>query len=208
MGAGLMDQDALRAALARRPQPIHSLNAADLVRLTRYPDTEPFWGRNKVNRFDDPEQVFGVTYVGLGLEVAFAETVLHEQALFECVAGWSSWVVPHSLLRVRHVLTYLPKMLRLLDLTGAGLKQLGLNNDISGSNDYTDSMAVSRAVYSCTDVDGIHYISRQMNTGAAVALFERSGVQAHPRSIRLVDDPAYADLLDTFQVAILPDTAA
>ena len=52
----------------------------------------------------------------------------------------------------------------LADLTGAALKALGLNNDISASGDYTTSQAWARAIHgSSPRWDGIRYVSRQVD---------------------------------------------
>ena len=64
------------------------------------------------------------------------------------------------------------KTLMLADLSGAALKSLGLNNDISASGDYW-AQAIHDASRRC---DGIRYVSRQMNKGFAYAIFERSGL--------------------------------
>jgi hypothetical protein len=65
----------------------------------------------------------------------------------------------------------------LADLTGAALKSLGLNNDISASTDYTTSQAWAQAIHGAgTRWDGVRYVSRQMNKGFAYAIFERSGL--------------------------------
>ncbi len=70
------------------------------------------------------------------------------------------------------------KTLVLADLTGAALKALGLNNDISALTDYSVSQAWAQAIH---DADprwqGIRYVSRQMNKGFAYAIFERSGLK-------------------------------
>jgi hypothetical protein len=91
------------------------------------------------------------------------------------------------------------KTLVLADLTGAALKALGLNNDISASGDYTTSQAWARAIHSSSPRwDGIRYVSRQMNKGFAYAIFERSGLRklrAEKLKPRQVDD-----LCDRFNV--------
>ena len=73
--------------------------ASTLLRLSRWPATELYFGRNKVSRFDDPLQQYGVAYAAHSLQVAFAETVLHESALYED----SAWIVPGSMLRERSI---------------------------------------------------------------------------------------------------------
>jgi hypothetical protein len=93
----------------------------------------------------------------------------------------------------------------LADFTGVRLKALGLNNDLCSSSDYTDSMAISSALHvQLPDLDGVMYVSRQMNTGLAVVLFERSEVELENTITRLIDHPDYDDLLSVFNVAILP----
>ena len=84
------------------------------------------------------------------------------------------------------------KSLVLADLTGAALKALGLNNDISASADYMASQAWARAIHGANPRwDGIRYVSRQRNKGFAYAIFERSGLRmlrAEKLRARQVDD--------------------
>ena len=86
-----------------------------------------------------------------------------------------------------------------IDLSGAALKALGLNNDISATADYTASQAWARAIHDASPRwDGIRYVSRQMNKGFAYAIFERSGLRklrAEKLKARQVDD-----LCDRFNV--------
>lgn len=66
----------------------------------------------------------------------------------------------------------------LADLTGAALKALGLNNDISASAGYTASQPWARAIHGASPRwDGIRYVSRQTNKGFAYAIFGRSGLR-------------------------------
>ena len=133
------------------------VEVASLVRLSRYPGTEPYWSSG-VYRFDDPDPgragEFGTCYTA---KVPSAE--LTERSVVRFVCG-------HR------------KTLVLADLTGAALKALGLNNDISALADYSVSQAWAQATH---DVDprwqGIRYVSRQMNKGFAYAIFERSGLK-------------------------------
>lgn len=183
---------------------VKNIDARRLLRLSRFPQTEPYWGRQRAYRLDDPAQRFGTTYTAFSLEVAFAETVLHQEGYFT----GDQWLIDEENILRRHVVTYSrPEKSKLLiaDLTGASLKALGLNNDLSSSDDYAASMAISGALHvQVPDVDGILYVSRQMNIGRAVALFERSGITAGNAATRLVDHPGYPKLLNIFNVAILP----
>ena len=177
------------------------IEVASLVRLSRHPATEPFWSAG-VYRFDDPEPgragAFGTCYTASSIEVAFAESVIHESGRF--VDG--SYEVPAAELTERSVVRFAcdrRKSLVLADLTGAALKSLGLNNDISASADYTTSQAWARAIHGASPRwDGIRYVSRQMNKGFAFAIFERSGLhklRAERFKPRQVDD-----LCDRFNV--------
>lgn len=153
------------------------IEVTSLVRLSRYPATEPYWSAG-VYRFDDPDpdgaDAFGTCYTASTIEVAFAESVIHECGRF--VGG--SYEVPAAELNERSVVRFAGerrKTLVLADLTGAALKALGLNNDISASADYTTSQAWAQAIHGASSRwDGIRYVSRQMNKGFAYAIFERS----------------------------------
>ena len=171
------------------------------MRLSRHPATEPYWSTG-VYRFDDPDpgiaDAFGTCYAASTIEVAFAESVIHECGRF--VRG--SYEVPAAELTERSVVRFAcerRKTLVLADLTGAALKALGLNNDISASADYTASQAWARAIHGASPRwDGIRYVSRQMNKGFAYAIFERSGLhklRAEKLKVRQVDD-----LCDRFNV--------
>jgi len=191
-----------------------------LVRLSRFPRTEPYYSRGQF-RFDGPGAgepgSFGTCYLGLGLDVAFAESVIHD-------ASWwhdGQYEIPSRQLRARHVVT-LHRMaadtatddvgsslhdeartpvVTLADFTADALKRLGLNNDISAGDDYTVSMAWARAVHaSDARCDGILYVSRQMNGGKAVALFERGGAGLEA-SHRPMTDTELAGLCTRFSVA-------
>jgi len=177
------------------------IEVASLVRLSRNPATEPYWSAG-VYRFDDPEPghpgAFGTCYAASSVEVAFAESVIHESGRF---VG-SSYEVPAAELTERSVVRFTcarRKTLVLADLTGAALKSLGLNNDISASADYTMSRTWARAIHGAsTRWDGIRYVSRQMNKGFAYAVFQRCGLRklrTEKLKARQVDD-----LCDRFNV--------
>jgi hypothetical protein len=177
------------------------VEVASLVRLSRYPATEPYWSAGAY-RFDDPDpggaDSFGTCYTASTIEVAFAESVIHECGRF---AG-GSYEVPVAELTERSLVHFAcdrRKSLILADLTGAALKALGLNNDISASADYTVSQAWARAIHAASPRwDGIRYVSRQMNKGFAYAIFERSGLRKR-HSVKL-KARQINDLCDLFNV--------
>jgi hypothetical protein len=155
------------------------VEARSLLRLSKYPKTEPWWSRGDY-RFDGPPAgvtgSFGTCYAATSIAVAFCESVIHDDAWFR----HGRFEVFESELRRRHVVALRrpdkPELV-LADLTGKALKVLGLNNDISAGSDYPATMAWAKAIHeSHPKWDGIRYVSRQHNGGFAVALFERSGV--------------------------------
>ena len=180
------------------------VEVSSLVRLSRYPATEPYWSSG-VYRFDDPDPgragEFGACYTAGSIEVAFAESVIHESGRF--VDG--AYEVPSAELTERSVVRFAcdrRKTLVLADLTGAALKALGLNIDISALADYSVSQAWAQAIH---DADprwqGIRYVSRQMNKGFAYAIFERSGLKKlRSEKLKVAQLDALCDLFNVTAV--------
>ena len=177
------------------------IEIALLVRLSRHASSEPYWSTG-LYRFDDPDPdragAFGTCYTASTIEVAFAESVIHESGRF--VAG--TYEVPTAELTERPVVRFIGerrKTLVLADLTAAALKSLGLNNDISASADYAVSQAWAQAIHGASPRwDGIRSVSRQMNKRFAYAIFERTGLcklKVDKLKARQVDD-----LCDRFNV--------
>lgn len=164
------------------------------MRLSRNPATEPYWSAG-VYRLDDPDpdgaDALGTCYTASTIEVAFAESVIHECGRF--LGG--SYGVPIAELTERSVFRFAcerRKTLLLADLTGSALKALGLNTDISASADYVTSQTWARAIHGASQRwDGIRCLSRQMNQGFAYAMFKRSGLRklrAEKLKARQMDD--------------------
>lgn len=187
------------------------VDPASLLRLSNFPATEPWWSRGAY-RFDGPPATepnsFGTCYLSDSLAVAFAESVIHESSRF--VSG--HYEIAQAELARRHVVRFTAVSgssgaakteLVLADLTGAALKLLGLNNDISSGNDYDMPMLWAQAIHAANPKwDGVRYVSRQHNGGTAVALFERSGLT---KSTHRALAPAELDsLCDLFNVTVLP----
>jgi hypothetical protein len=171
----------------------------EIQRLTCFPDTEPWWRTDCQSRFDDVCRKFGVTYVAQRLETAFAETVIHEAGFH----SGGSWLLPWKKIEERWIVRYShPAKLTLIDLTGVQLKRLGLNNDISSTNDYAFTQELSHAVHEqVPQAQGIYYVSRQLNTQFVIALFQRSGVRCSPPYTRLDRHPGLWKVIRKFNVA-------
>lgn len=156
----------------------------NLWRFSKFPDTEPFWAVSGRYRFDDPAgrnggtPSFGVLYVGHLPEVAFAESALHENSLFNTATG--QFEVSGAALRERSLVSFrhpVKTKLNMVDLTGEALRALGLNNDLSSGNRYFIPQLWSAAIHAARpDADGLRFTSRQLNTKACYAVFNRSGL--------------------------------
>lgn len=192
-------EDALRSGRLR----LVEQDASALLRLSIRPTGEPYFGKKKAARWDDPNGQYGVTYAAQTLSVAFAETILHDQGLFQDGA----WLVPEEKVNQRSIV-YLTchRPLRLADLTGPALKAMGLDNQISAGSDYSQTGLMSRALFDAVpECDGIKYLSRQNNTAEAVAIFDRSGVEIHPARTRFLQSHQdLPTLLMQFGVELLP----
>lgn len=171
-----------------------SVDISGMFRLSKLPDTEPFFASQARYRFDDPagassKASFGVLYVGQDPETAFCESIIHGNS------SWSemraAYEVSHADLRARSLVVFrhpTKSALVLADLTGDGLKAIGLNNDISAGSAYGIPQQWAAAIHKAhPDVDGIRYVSRQNNDGHCYAVFNRSGLMRDSH-IALPDD--------------------
>lgn len=164
------------------------LDPARLIRISAFDSGEPYFGSSRGNRFDS--KLFQSAYCGLSLEVAIAETVLHDEVP---IGGFFS-VAPNALEKFVH--TFRGDPLRLLDLTGPLLMRLGGNADLSGP-DYTVTQQWAEEIFKHSQrFDGFLYKSRLMVSGDAALLFDRSEQKFRgARSTPLRDHPQFATML-------------
>lgn len=144
-----------------------------LYRVSTHNTGEPYFGRSRGNRFDDPSAKkasrFGTCYLGFDLTVAIAESLLHD-----ATPKNGRFEVPVSEIDARYVFRFAGPELRLANLTGTILLALGGSGEISGTTNYTLTHKWARAVYDHPEqVDGFLYMSRRVNDRLAVVLFER-----------------------------------
>ena len=167
-----------------------------LVRVTRFPDTEPYFGSSRSCRLDDPLQGYGVCYAGEDIVVAFAETVLHD-----ALPTGGRYRVEEKKLRERHVVTFQGTTLALANMTGPSLKRLGAI-EISSEVPYDTPQLWSRAIYTHPlNVDGVQYVSRHVNTLTAFALFDRCRAKlVRGTSTQLLAHPKLAEVIETFGI--------
>lgn len=161
------------AGFSQTPLDIELIDPLMLYRVSRHASGEPYFGRSRGNRFDDPTwkraNRFGTCYLGLDLTVAMAESLLHD---VEPTDG--RFQVPIAEIESRYVFRFHGPALRIANLTGTSLFVLGGNGELSGTTDYKLTQKWARAVCAHPDaVDGFLYMSRRVNDSLAVVLFER-----------------------------------
>jgi len=151
--------------LYKQALPVVTVHADALVRVSRYGSGEPFLGRARANRFDanhrDRATRFRTLYWGFDVETALAARTL-------------------SALRIRLPEPHSRAVSARAGL-GAGrphwrpLKRLGGTGAISTITPYTLPRQWARAVHDHpAGVDGIRYVSRDLNTEFAVVIFDRA----------------------------------
>jgi hypothetical protein len=173
------------------------------VRISQHPAGEPYFAASGANRFDAPGCLAGTPefracYFGFSLEVAVAESLLHDEIPVDGAFRFSL-----AALEQRYVHRFSGKMLRVLDLTGATLKRLSGHADLAGTASYAVTQQWSLAVYrNPLNFDGFLYMSRHLNTERAVVLFDRAAakLQSKPSPLLLPDTPGFAAAAAAFNI--------
>lgn len=171
--------------------PATPLDPGKLYRITRFGSGEPYFGRTGGNRFDDyrKRKQYGTCYFGQTLNVAFAETVLHDEMPVN-----GGFDVAMEELENRYVVKFTGEPLQLLDLTGETLKKLGIDPSLTTVTGYDLTQKWSVAVHSHTALyDGFIYMSRHMNSEKAVVLFDRAGHKIN--AVKYIPLPKHAGAL-------------
>jgi len=154
-------------------------------------------GRQPIHRFDDPRGRFGVCYLGISLEVCFAETFLRNPPVRILSLGdLADRFI--ATLEVRRELRFVP-------LHGPGLARLGVTAELASGNDYEGSQRPSLALWEHIDrPDGILYRSRHDDSALCMAVYNRArnGFRI-ARDESLMDDPQrLAKLLRRYGVGL------
>jgi hypothetical protein len=151
---------------------------ATLYRISGHSSGEPYFGRAADKRFDDPgpdaAARYGVCYLGQRLSAAFAETLLHNEMPVD-----GEFIIAETELTRRFLVRFeATALLVLANFAGADLRNNGATAEISTTPDYDVAQQWSAAIHAHPkNVDGILYVSRQLNTGRAVALFDRAAAK-------------------------------
>jgi hypothetical protein len=181
--------------------PSVAVNPSDLYRISRFDSGEPYFGQNNVNRFDDPNTGaslrFGTCYLGTSLEVAVAETILHDIKPIN-----DSFKVGIADLKSRYVVRFQGPPLTLANLTGAPLKRMGGLADLSGSTSYTKTKSWAAKIHAHPDqVDGMIYMSRHVTDQKAVVLFDRAKHRlTKPNHTLLINHSEFARIVSLFNI--------
>ena len=183
--------------------PVTRMRPGTLIRISRHTSGEPHFGCSGGNRFDAPGCLsdtpeFHSCYLGSSLDVAIAESLLHDE-----VPVNGQFRISYDALKQSYVHRFTGSALRMLDLTGATLKRLSGHADLAGTAAYAVTQQWSLAVFhNPLSFDGFVYMSRHFNTGRAVMLFDRAAVRLHgvPLPLALTDTPGFAAAASAFHI--------
>jgi hypothetical protein len=158
-----------------------------------------YFGRLRRHRFDAPASEYGVLYCGSDLHCAFVETFGHATGI---------GVVSLDELRRRGTARIVIRSaLRLVDLTGPGLTQIGADNYLC-TGDCNIAQQWSLALHKHPECpDGVYYRPRHYPSRFSAAIFDPAeslltaiplGTLADSRHIVLL-----SDILDTYKFGLI-----
>jgi len=190
------------------------INAGELLQhlsRTVYRHKPLFYGRCRSNRYDDPERIFGVLYLGRDLPTALMESLFHKhQWDKDAKRSIAQAEIQSRLVRAVGVLDDL----FLADLTAPGVMAgyFGLNLEQLANRDYTHTQQVSAQLHAMLDAsgmplfDGVLYPSRNNYPAASIALFERAeGKVKVFENIDLVDHVEWPPFVANYRIGVEPD---
>jgi hypothetical protein len=148
--------------------PIVTVEASRPIWRVHRSDRAALWyGRAGDSRFDDPEQRFGVLYLGGSPAAAVLETLVRGSD--RCVVDQREWS-RRSISRV-----HLAEDLRLMQFEGPALRRFGVGAERVHASRYAECQALSAALHARhPEVDGIQYRSRWDTSQLCWALFDRA----------------------------------
>lgn len=182
---------------------IARLGKRRLIRISRFSNNEPHFGASSANRFDAPgcetgTAEFYTCYFGLTLEVAIAETILHDEIPVE-----GQFILSYGEISRHYVHLFSGERLMLLELNGATLKRFAGHAELAGSTSTLVTQQWSLAVFrNPRRFDGFIYMSRHLNTQRAVVLFDRaySKLQPQAEAIPLPEARGFAAAVAKFSI--------
>ena len=165
------------AILSTGPLTTVLLDPSKLYRIGTHNTGEPYFQHSGASRFDAPGTMlappapeYDSCYFGLSLDVAMAETMLHDLSPVD-----GAFKMSPSSLDAFYLLRFKGEPLVLADLTGVALKRLDGSADLAGHDLYDMTQLWALAVFkNPAMVDGFIYMSRHLISGKAVLLFDRA----------------------------------
>lgn len=152
-----------------RKLPLRTLPAGTLLHRFYSRTREPIhFGRAKSGRFDAPDSSYGVLYVALDVEAAFAETFLRSPG---------ATLIAQDMLRAKaYAVVRLQKPLKVVSFVGKGLANLGATAEVSHrSAPYDVPQAWSAAIHRhAQKPDGLVYSARHDDSAHCLCVFERA----------------------------------
>ncbi|MDM0067056.1 RES family NAD+ phosphorylase [Variovorax sp. J31P207] len=141
---------------------------------TAFKGLEPSFRATRGNRYDDPQNKFTTLYCAPNFETCYAETMLRDGTYNASAGQYEISQAQHDGRSLTVVVADLLK-LKLVDLHGAGAREMGLDHGMGGAP-YSTTQALARAFYEHTDApDGIVYTSRLgVELGPAIVFFDRA----------------------------------
>lgn len=146
-----------------------------------------YFGKNRTERFDDPQGKYGVCYLGVDAYACFIETFGQSRGIN---------IVDRQQLTQRVIAEIsLSGQLKLIDLTGAGLAMIGAAGEITAGH-HELSQQWSRALFEHPEkADGIYYRARHDPERFCLALFSRHRAKLTVASSTPWSDASLAILL-------------
>ncbi|NOZ85582.1 MAG: RES family NAD+ phosphorylase [Deltaproteobacteria bacterium] len=157
----------------------------------------PFFSRNQISRFDDPQRRYGTFYVGEDIFCCFVEVYGRE-------AGTN--IVTETELNSRDLFVVRPtEPIRLVNLsTGYGMKRVGVDNRLC-TGDYEVAQHWSRAFYEHRQQpDGLRYRSRYDPSRVCAVVFDRARAKLEVKNLgKLIDNELLFDVLNYYEYGLI-----
>jgi hypothetical protein len=171
------------------------------TRIFRRQHAPLYFGWSPDRRFDPPTRVYRVLYVAADAHGAFIETLGHQTGI-RLVTTSALQSLGVAILR-----SHAP--LRLVDLTAAGLAQIGADERL-GAGEYTIAQRWSLALFRHpAKPDGLYYRSRHDPSRMCAAIFHRAARKVTVEHHSALTDPqlgsVLAEILNTYHFGLIDD---
>lgn len=150
------------------------------------------------SRFSSPNRLFRVLYAAQDFPTALAEAVIRDRFVGK---QWRYLYRPYlESLTVAAISTRAP--LRLVDLSGSGAYDMGIDTDAKGGRTHLAGQGFAEALHARTAIDGIMFDSRLTGT-PCVAIFDRAFARLQaPAPVDLLRVAALADELKDREIIV------